>query len=87
MIECPKKSQTKNKIEVLKDGEFHLTRAHAPLARAGELEKPPDLIAFWRMVRKRRWTILTAFSVLFAIVVVGTLSREAGLPCDRADRD
>ena len=72
----PEEITDQNKIEVLKSGEFHLERARSPLARAQQMEKPPDLLAFWRMVRKRRWTILAAFSVLFAIVVVGTLKEK-----------
>lgn len=72
----PEEITDQNKIEVLKHGEFHLARARAPLARAREMERPPDLLAFWRMIRKRRWTILTAFSVLFAIIVVGTLKEK-----------
>jgi uncharacterized protein involved in exopolysaccharide biosynthesis len=72
----PEEITDQNKIEVLKDGEFHLERARSPLARVQQMEKPPDLLAFWRLIRKRRWTILTAFSLLFAIVVVGTLKEK-----------
>jgi capsular exopolysaccharide synthesis family protein len=37
------------------------------------MEKPPDLVAWWRVVRKRRWTVLTAFLVLFATVLIGSI--------------
>ncbi len=25
-------------------------------------EKPPNLLAWWRVIRKRRWTVLSAFA-------------------------
>ena len=67
-----------NKIEVFKAGGGQLDRRLARFApsRAVHVEKPPDLLAFWRVIRKRRWTVVTAFSVLFAIVLVGTLKQK-----------
>ena len=44
--------------------------------RPVKMEKPPDLVAWWRIIRKRRWTVLTAFFVLFAIVLVGSLKEK-----------
>jgi len=41
-----------------------------------QMEKPPDLLAWWRVIRKRRWTVLTAFSVLFAAVLAGSLKEK-----------
>src|SRR5580700_6605336 len=41
-----------------------------------QMEKPPDLLAWWRVIRKRRWTVLTAFSVLFAAVLVGSIKEK-----------
>src|SRR4029077_18342682 len=39
-------------------------------------EKAPDLLAWWRVIRKRRWTVLTAFSVLFVTVLVGSIEEK-----------
>ena len=72
----PEENKDQNKIEILKPGGFSLERARAPLAHTAQWERPPYFLAFWRMIRKRRWTILTAFSVLFTIVVVGTLKEK-----------
>jgi polysaccharide biosynthesis transport protein len=41
-----------------------------------KMEKPPDLLAWWRVIRKRRWTVLTAFSVLFASVLAGSIEEK-----------
>jgi succinoglycan biosynthesis transport protein ExoP len=41
--------------------------------RPAKMEKPPDLLAWWRVVRKRRWTVLTAFFVLFGTVLIGSI--------------
>jgi polysaccharide biosynthesis transport protein len=44
--------------------------------RRAEIEKSPDLVAFWKVVRKRRWTVLMAFGVLFGVVLIGTLRQK-----------
>lgn len=36
-------------------------------------EKPPNLLAWWRVICKRRWTVLSAFAVLFTTVLVGSI--------------
>lgn len=41
-----------------------------------EMEEAPDLLAYWRVIRKRRWTVLTIFFVLFTVVVIGTLKQK-----------
>ncbi|MDA2912722.1 polysaccharide biosynthesis tyrosine autokinase [Acidobacteriia bacterium AH_259_A11_L15] len=40
-----------------------------------EMEEAPDLRAYWRVLWKRRWTILTIFFVLFTVVLIGTLKQ------------
>ncbi len=40
------------------------------------MEKPPDLVAWWRIIRKRRWTVLTAFCVLFVTVLAGSIEEK-----------
>jgi capsular exopolysaccharide synthesis family protein len=74
----PDNTDNNNKIEVFKPGEPLLERrrtAHAP-ARIVEIEKAPDLLAYWKVIRKRRWTVLTAFTILFAVVLVETLKQK-----------
>ncbi len=41
-----------------------------------DTEKPPDLVALWRIIRKRRWIVWTAFCVLFGVVLIATLSQK-----------
>ncbi len=41
-----------------------------------EMEKSPDLLTYWRVIRKRCWTILTVFFVLFTVVLLGTLKQK-----------
>lgn len=40
-----------------------------------EMEEVPDLLAYWRVIRKRRWTILTILCVLFTLALIGTLQQ------------
>jgi len=60
-----------NKMEVFTPREARVERRRT--MQGGifpiQMEKPPDLLAWWRVIRKRRWTVLTAFSVLFAAVL------------------
>jgi capsular exopolysaccharide synthesis family protein len=41
-----------------------------------EREEPPSLLAHWRVLRKRRWTVLTVLFVLFTVVLIGTLKQK-----------
>ncbi len=41
-----------------------------------EMEETPDLLAYWQIIRKRRWTILTIFFVLFSVVLIWTLKQK-----------
>src|SRR3984893_4165157 len=65
-------------MEVFKSGEIPLERRRAALASAKivEFEKAPDLLAYWKVIRKRRWTVLTAFTALFVVVLVGTFRQQ-----------
>src|ERR1700674_1803779 len=71
-------ADNKNKMEVFKSGEIPLERRRAALASAKivEMEKTPDLLAYWKVIRKRRWSVLTAFTVLFVAVLVGTFKQK-----------
>lgn len=65
-------------IELFRSSEWRMDRRRPLLAatRMADMEKPPDLVSFWRMMRKRRWTVLTAFAVMFGVVLVGTLEQK-----------
>lgn len=41
-----------------------------------EMEEPPGLRAYWRILRKRRWTVFTLLFVLFTLVLIGTLNQK-----------
>jgi len=64
-----------NKMEVFTPRDVRVERRRVLPGglRPQKIEKPPDLLAWWRVIRKRRWTVLTAFIVLFTTVLVGSL--------------
>src|SRR5258708_7751314 len=74
----PDNTDSNNKMEVFRPGEPILDRRRAPhaSARIVEIEKAPDLLAYWKVIRKRRWTVLTAFTILFGVVLVETLKQK-----------
>ncbi|MCI0349441.1 MAG: GumC family protein, partial [Acidobacteriales bacterium] len=45
----------------------------APLEVA--VDEPTELLAYWRILRKRRWAILTTFFVVFTGVLIATLKQ------------
>jgi succinoglycan biosynthesis transport protein ExoP len=67
-----------NKMEVFRAREVRAEqrRAMQGAIRPATMEKPPDLVAWWRVIRKRRWTVLTAFSVLFVTVLTGSIHEK-----------
>src|SRR6266581_4816057 len=74
----PEEKADNNKMEVFKPGETPLESrrgAHVS-AHIVEIEKAPDLLAYWKVLRKRRRTVLTAFTLLFGVVLVGTLKQK-----------
>ncbi len=46
------------------------------LRRKTDVEQPPNLVLGWRVIRKRRGTVFTAFSVLFGVVLIGSLIQK-----------
>ncbi len=71
-------SNDQNKMEVFTPRDFHVDprRVMQGAIRPARMEKPPDLLAWWKVIRKRRWTVLTAFSVLFVAVLVGSIKEK-----------
>ena len=67
-----------NKMEVFRPRGVRADRGRAMqrAIRPAKMEKPPDLLAWWRVIRKRRWTALTAFSVLFVSVLAGSIEEK-----------
>jgi succinoglycan biosynthesis transport protein ExoP len=71
-------SNDQNKMEVFTSRDVPVGRRRAwrgGIAPA-KMEKPPDLLAWWRIIRKRRWTVLTAFLALFLTVLVGSIEEK-----------
>ena len=67
-----------NKMEVFTPREVHVERRRGMQGaiRPARMEKPPDLLAWWKIIRKRRWTVLTAFSVVFVTVLIGSIEEK-----------
>src|SRR3984893_2529908 len=67
-----------NKMEVFKAGEIPLERRRVSRTTSSiiELEKAPDLLAYWKVIRRRRWTVFIVFTVLFGGVLVETLKKK-----------
>jgi len=67
-----------NKMEVFTPREARVERRRTMQGGIfpAQMEKPPDLLAWWRVIRKRRWTALTAFSVLFVAVLAGSIEEK-----------
>src|SRR5450631_752126 len=67
-----------NKMEVFAPRDVRVERRRVLPGglRPAKMEKPPDLVAWWRIIRKRRWTVLTAFVVLFLTVLVGSVMEK-----------
>ncbi|MGB6197923.1 MAG: polysaccharide biosynthesis tyrosine autokinase [Candidatus Acidiferrales bacterium] len=38
-----------------------------------DMQESTSLLSYWRVLRKRRWTVMTVLAVLFTLVLVGTL--------------
>ena len=71
--------ERETKIKLYEPGARSLDRPRgAPPARVETLEmrESPNLLAYWRVLRKRRWTVLTLFFVLFTVVLLGTLKQK-----------
>jgi len=68
-----------NKIKLYEPAPRALARQTTGLPATSETVdtgETPDLRAYWRVIRKRRWTILMMFSVLFTVVLIWTLKQK-----------
>lgn len=67
----------KNKMEVFNPRRASLERRARPLsAYPAPIERPPDLRAWWRIVRKRHWIVMGVFAILFGAVLAGSLEQK-----------
>lgn len=67
-----------DRIQIHQAGGEDLERLLLPAPRVTvEAEPLPDLLAYWRVVRKRRWTILTVVVVVFTLALIGTLKQAS----------
>lgn len=67
-----------NKIEIISPRDVRVERRRVLPGglRPSKMEKPPDLVSWWRVIRKHRWTVITAFTVLFLTVLIGSLKEK-----------
>ncbi|HET6144321.1 MAG TPA: polysaccharide biosynthesis tyrosine autokinase, partial [Candidatus Acidoferrales bacterium] len=67
-----------NKIEIFTPRDVRVDRRRVLPGglRPSQMEKPPDLVAWWRIIRKHRWTVITAFVVLFVTVLIGSFKEK-----------
>ena len=74
----PENPDNIQKIEIFKADEIPPERGLAPHAPPNviEFEKAPDLLGYWKVIRRRRWTVLLAFTVLFGVVLIETLNEK-----------
>jgi capsular exopolysaccharide synthesis family protein len=65
-------------MEVFKPAEQRVDARRTLLALPSgiEMERPPDILAYWRVIRKRKWTVFAAFAILFGVVLAGTLRQK-----------
>jgi len=65
----------RDKIELFTPRDVGVRRASVlPRSRPSiTLEKPPNLVAWWTVVRKRRWTVLSALLLMFVMVLAGSI--------------
>ena len=71
--------ESENRIKLYEPTRKNLDRIRAASpARAEtlEMQEAPHLLAYWRVLRKRRWTILTVFFLIVTLVLIGTLKQN-----------
>lgn len=63
------------RIERVEPAAIERRAAVAP-AQTLEIEAAPDLLAYWSVLRKRRWMVWTVFVIFVAVVLLGTLKQK-----------
>jgi len=68
-----------NKIQLYEPAAPALARVRPAAAlrpETVEMRESPNLRMYWRVLHKRRWTVLSVFFVLFTVVLLGTLKQK-----------
>ena len=68
-----------SKIQLFEPIRSKLERLHPALLepyQGADAEEGPDLRAYWRIIQKRRWTILTILLAIFALVLIVTIKEK-----------
>jgi polysaccharide biosynthesis transport protein len=67
--------QTENHIEILQPGPRVIERRRTAALAMFEAEpaESPDLLSYWALLRKRRWTVLALLLFVFTAVLIATL--------------
>jgi capsular exopolysaccharide synthesis family protein len=71
--------EEENKIQLFEPIRPKLERLHPELLepyQTVEAEDGPDLRAYWRIISKRRWTILSILLVTFTVVLIVTIKQK-----------
>lgn len=69
--------EEENKIELYEPTRASLERPGLPKPYEGlNEEKEPDLRAHWRIIQKRRWTILSILAIVLTVVLIATLKAK-----------
>jgi succinoglycan biosynthesis transport protein ExoP len=63
-----------NHIEIYEPGPRAMARRRPAMLTTLDVEpvESPNLLSYWFVLRKRRWTVLAAFVFVFAVVALGT---------------
>ncbi|MBI4459022.1 MAG: polysaccharide biosynthesis tyrosine autokinase [Acidobacteria bacterium] len=78
-IEHRKQEVPEGMIERYEPAQHALARPEAPVPvtyETVETEETPELLAYWAVIRKRRWTIMTLLLVVFTLVLIWTLKQK-----------
>lgn len=69
--------ERENSIEILPPGPRALEKRRAEvLALKGEPAPSVNLLSYWIVLRKRRWTVLAILAVIFAVDVIATVKEK-----------
>src|SRR6185312_11195250 len=68
---------TNSKIELFRV-ESKVKSSQRTIARihARKPDRAPDLAVCWKMIRRRQWTVLAAFVVMFGTILIVTLAEK-----------
>ena len=67
--------RAENHIELFQPGALRIGRRNQEALATLEMEQSdaPNLLSYWTILRKRRWTVLAILAVVFTVVLIATL--------------